>query len=162
MRQVPHTAFHSLEATHMKTILSQLNDNTWYENFTTLNQQEHSALHRVMYPFAEGKVHQREVVVLKVLKEERRLNAWVALLKELLHKNPFPPMSGGRVLLAIVREKLVDGKPVVAPHRNNMPPPPPPPPFMSAPIVPAVRPPPLPCVPKRTTISDLSLPRLPG
>jgi hypothetical protein len=158
MRQVPHSAFHSLEATHMKTILSQLNDNTWYQNFTTLNHSEHSALHRVMYPWAEGKVHEREVVVLKVLKEERKLNAWVALLKEILNKHPFPSMSGGRILLAIVRERLVDGKPVIPPHRVNLPPPPPPPPFIGAPVVPAVRPPPLPSAPRRTAISDLRVP----
>lgn len=74
MRQVPHSAFHSLEATHMKTILSQLNDNSWYQNFTSLNQVEHTALHRVLYPWADGKVHEREMVVLQVLKEESKLS----------------------------------------------------------------------------------------
>ena len=79
----------------------------------------------------------------------------MALLKELLNKNPFPPISNGRILLAIVREKLVDGKSIVAPHRINMPPPPP---IMPAPVVSAIRPPPLPISPRRSNISDLRCP----
>ncbi|CZS92142.1 uncharacterized protein RAG0_02635 [Rhynchosporium agropyri] len=39
-RLVPHSAFHTLEASHMKTILSQLNDNTWYKTFSTLQRAE--------------------------------------------------------------------------------------------------------------------------
>lgn len=159
IRQVPHSAFHSLEVTHMKTILSQLNDNTWYQNFTTLNQSEHEALHRVLYPWKDGRVHEREMVALKTVKNEKKLVAWVALLKELLNKHPFPPMSGGRVLLAIVREKLVDGKPILPPHRAQNHPPPPP---MLAPIVPAIRPPPLLCGSGKTTIQDLNSPPPPS
>lgn len=63
----------------MKTILSQLNDNSWYQNFTSLNQVEHSALHRVLYPWADGKVHEREMVVLQVLKEESKLSTSIFL-----------------------------------------------------------------------------------
>ncbi|KAH9222107.1 hypothetical protein DL95DRAFT_381418, partial [Leptodontidium sp. 2 PMI_412] len=82
-RLVPHSAFHTLEATHMRTILSQLNDNTWYKTFTTLDHVEHQTMERLIHPFVMGKMHERDVVVLKVL-EENKPNAWVVLLRDLL------------------------------------------------------------------------------
>src|ERR1700722_1112410 len=35
-RMVPHSAFHSLEYTHMRIILSQLQDNSWFKTFSDL------------------------------------------------------------------------------------------------------------------------------
>jgi hypothetical protein len=138
LREVPHSAFHSLEATHMKTILSQLNDNTWYKTFTTLNTFENQSLQRLLHPWVNGKIYDREMVVLKVL-HANKLNAWMFLLTELLRNQR---MGGdGRILLAIVREKLVDGKPL---SQHRMPPPgwptgpPPPMPRVIAPPVPHV------------------------
>jgi len=116
-RQVPHSAFHSLEATHMKTILSQLNDDEWYKAFNYLNPMEHGSLDRLVHPYAAGKIHEREVIVLKVI-QQNRFNAWMALLREILQRYP-APYGSGRVLLAIVREKLVDGKPLLPFHRGG-------------------------------------------
>jgi len=125
---VPHSAFHSLEATHMKTILSQLNDNSWYKTFSTLNTLEHGTLDRLIHPLFNGKIHDREVIVLKVL-QENRFNAWMALLSELLRNRPFSRPGAGRILLVICREKLIDGKPIpVLSGVLGIGPPPPPPP----------------------------------
>lgn len=160
LRQVPHSAFHTLEATHMKTILSQLNGSEWYKTFNSLDTYEHALISRLLHPWMNGKVYERELVVLKVL-EQNRLSAWMALLGELLRNRPFPYLANGRVLLAIVREKFVDGKPLkeARPPMGHPPPPPPPPPFPAAPIIPSIRPPPMPySPPRRTTISDLNGP----
>jgi hypothetical protein len=103
-RLVPHSAFHSLEATHMRTILSQLNDDTWYNTFTKMDAVEHSSLDRLIHPFVKGKIYERELVVLKVIHEKKF--AWAALLRAA----PPPPLySNSRVILAIVREKFLDG-----------------------------------------------------
>jgi len=123
-RAVPHSAFHSLEATHMKTILSQLNNNSWYKTYSTLEASEHATLDRMLHPWFKGKIHERELVVLKVL-QQNRLNAWVVLANELFRGRSFSEDGSGRVLLAICREKLVDGKPISL--GGSMPPPPPPP-----------------------------------
>lgn len=108
-REVPHSAFHSLETTHMKTILSQLNGNEWYKTFSTLDPSESSAIWRLLHPMWQGKVQERELLVLKVI-QENKTSEWMALLSEILRNRPFP--RAGRVLLVICREKLVDGKPM--------------------------------------------------
>jgi hypothetical protein len=127
-REVPHSAFHSLEATHMKTILSQLHDDTWYQTFSTLDIKEHNCLRRVLYHLSEGKVHDREIVVLKVV-EEDKLNVGTMLLNGLHLNQHSLDEAGGRRLLAIVREKLTDGKPLTRelPWHPLHPLPPPPP-----------------------------------
>ncbi|CAG8982253.1 hypothetical protein HYALB_00004487 [Hymenoscyphus albidus] len=117
-RLIPHSAFHSLESTHMKTILAQLNDDTWYTAYTSLNQQENMMLRNIIYPWVNGKTHERDIVALKVVQEQAKPNAWLALLREFRPKNeryhgpPQAPLPG-RVLLAIVREQLVNGKPLL-------------------------------------------------
>jgi hypothetical protein len=151
-RPVPHSAFHSLEATHMKTILSQINDNEWYKTFTTLDNWEHATLDRLLHPWALGKIQEREVVVLKVL-QQNRLSAWMALLSELLRSRPFPN-ANGRVILAITREKFLDGKPLPSGRYGCGPPPPPPPPPGWVPVPNTVRPPPLQSPSIQTRISE--------
>lgn len=111
LREVPHSIFHSLETTHMKTILSQLHDDTWYQTFSTLDIKEHSCLRRVLYHLSERRVHEREIVVLKVV-EEDKLNVGTTLLNGLRLSQQSLDEAGGRRLLAIVREKLADGKPL--------------------------------------------------
>jgi hypothetical protein len=107
-RQVPHSAFHSLEATHMRTILSQLNGDEWYDTFTKLDTFEHSTLERLVHPYFQGKLYERELVVLKVI-HEKKVNAWASLLRDVISKYP-AHYSSNRVVLAILREKLVDSK----------------------------------------------------
>jgi hypothetical protein len=109
IRLVPHSAFHSLEATHMRTILSQIDNDQWYDTFTKMDHSEHVALERLLRPFwVKGEKFERELVVLKVVHE--RQNEWAAVLRGMVSKFPTPYKS--RVLLAIVREKLLDGKPL--------------------------------------------------
>lgn len=127
-RHVPHSALHSLGATHMNTILSQLNDSTWYKTFSTLDIPEYSTVSRILHPSINGKTHERELVVLKVIQEEKT-SPWMVLMSEVIRNRPMP--RSGRVLLAICREKLVDGKPL--PNFQTIGPPPPqypPPPLM--------------------------------
>lgn len=133
-RLIPHSAFHSLESTHMRTILTQLNDDTWYTTYTSLNPHENMLLHNILYPWVNGKTHERNIVALKVVKEQVKPSAWLALLRELRpntgpnNGRPQPPPPG-RVLLAIVREQFVDGKPLLPSstlHDRLMGPPPPP------------------------------------
>ncbi|KAH7314112.1 hypothetical protein BKA65DRAFT_411336 [Rhexocercosporidium sp. MPI-PUGE-AT-0058] len=161
-RLVPHSAFHTLEATHMRTILSQLNDNTWYKTFTTLNPVEHQTMERLIHPFVMGYMHERNVVVLKVL-EENKPNAWMVLLRDLLKTHPPPYGSNDRVILAIMREKLLDGKPLppISFGVRGLPPPPPPAGFRGPPPPPtsAFRPPPgQPNHIRATRVFDLSIP----
>lgn len=132
-RLIPHSAFHSLESTHMRTILTQLNDDTWYTTYTSLNPHENMLLHDILYPWVNGKTHERNIVALKVVKEQIKPNAWLALLRELRPKTgpnhgPPPPPPTGRVLLVIVREQFVDGKPLLPASsvENRLRPPPPP------------------------------------
>jgi hypothetical protein len=157
LRRVPHSAFHTLEATHMKTILSQLNGNEWYKAFSNLDTYESSSITRLLHPYADGKIHERELVVLKVL-DQNRFNAWVRLIGQLLKSGPFPYVANGRLLLAIVREKFVDGKPLKDSCGFAPPGPPPPPPILVRPSIQA--PPSLPSPPalRRTTVSDLNGP----
>lgn len=159
LKQVPHSAFHSLEATHMKTILSQLNDDSWYKTFTSLSVTENQSLERVIRPPGlSGTV--RDVVVLKVI-ERNRLNSWVVLLRDIFQKYPLAYVMGpNRVLLVIVREKLVDGK---APDAiSNAGPKRGPPPHPGK--RPIIRPPPGLPTPTRTNsrISDLRFPPPPS
>lgn len=124
-KHVPHSALHSLGATHIKTILTQLNDNTWYKTFSTLDLSEYSTIHRILHPYMNGKTHERELVVLKVIQEEKT-SPLMALMSEVIRNRPLP--RSGRVLLAICREKLVDGKPLPILQTFIGPPGPPPPP----------------------------------
>ncbi len=94
----------------MRTILSQLNDDTWYDTFTTMNASEYAAVERLLHPWIKGQIHERQLVVLKVIHEKKE-SAWVALLRDTFTKNP-APCGNGRVILAIVREKFLDGKPL--------------------------------------------------
>ncbi|KAF7872597.1 hypothetical protein EAF04_003516 [Stromatinia cepivora] len=119
IRPIPHSAFHSLEATHMRTILSQLNDNTWFETFSSLTRLEHSTLDTAIYPC--GPKHlRREVVALKVLQENKN-NAWMRLIAGKLRTAILPQHSNGRVILAILREHLVDGERRAWVAHSNMP-----------------------------------------
>jgi hypothetical protein len=154
---IPHSAFHSLETTHMRTILSQLGNDSWCKTFTSLNMVEHLTLARVTCPFAFGKPHNREVLVLKVIKEEPKLTAWTALLRDIRRGSAYSSATyrDGRIILAIVREQFVDGKPLSASaFVPALPPPPPvarqyPPPGIFRPAF-MVPPPP----PSSTMISD--------
>ena len=148
LRQVPHSAFHSLEATHMKTILSQMNDSQWYKTFITLDPVEYSTLDRLLHPLVmeKGKFLEREVVVLKIL-QHNRCNAWMSLVTEFILNRPFTHESA-RVILAITREKLIDGDPL--PFAPRCRPPPPPPPGWTG----VVRPPPMPSVTFPNRISE--------
>ncbi|EPE31323.1 FYVE/PHD zinc finger [Glarea lozoyensis ATCC 20868] len=126
-KAIPHSSFHSLEATHMRTILSQLRSDAWYKTFTMLNSAEHMALGRITRFFSEGKMYEREVLVLKVIQETSRLTAWTALLGDLRRGNTHSTDYYGdsRTVLAIVRDQLVNGKPrEPMPSINRMPPPP--------------------------------------
>jgi hypothetical protein len=128
-KAIPHSSFHSLEATHMRTILSQLRSDAWYKTFTALDSAEHMALGRITQFFSGGKTYNREVLVLKIIKETPRLTAWTALLGDLRRGNTYSTDSYGdsRTVLAIVRDQLVDGKPreFSMPSIYNIPPPPP-------------------------------------
>ncbi|KAM0161165.1 hypothetical protein ACHAQE_004230 [Botrytis cinerea] len=108
IRPIPHSAFHSLETTHMRTILSQLNDNSWLETFSKLTRFEHNTLDIALCPYWKTELR-REVVVLKVL-QENKINAWMRLIAEKSDTPLLPQHSNGRVILAIVREHLDDGK----------------------------------------------------
>lgn len=109
LKQVPHSAFHSLEATHMRTILAQINNDDWYDTFTKMDAIEHAALERLLRPcWVKGQRYDRELVVLQVVHEKK--HAWALVLRDILAKFPAPYSNNSRVLLAIVREKLLDGK----------------------------------------------------
>jgi len=167
---IPHSSFHSLETTHMRTILSQLGDDAWCKTFSSLHPLEHATLSRIIHPFANGKFHDRQVLALKVIKERSRITAWTALLGDIRRGNAYSTSAhrDNRIILAIVREQFVDGKPLSDPALNRvqarppLPPPfPPPPPtttqYHSSGVF---RPPPPPRGPSpmhsNTTISDIS------
>ncbi|TGO52762.1 hypothetical protein BCON_0135g00110 [Botryotinia convoluta] len=118
IRPIPHSAFHSLEATHMRTILSQLNNNSWLETFSSLTRSEYSTLDIALCPFGQTKVR-REVVVLKVLQENKN-NRWMRLIANKSVTPILPQHSNGRIILAIVREHLDDGKRISPIPRGTM------------------------------------------
>ncbi|KAF7887189.1 uncharacterized protein EAF02_003836 [Botrytis sinoallii] len=99
VRPIPHSAFHSLETTHMRTILSQLNDNSWLETFSNLTRVEHSTLGIALCPCGQTKLR-REVVVLKVLQENKN-NLWMRLIANKSVTPLLPQHSNGRIILAI-------------------------------------------------------------
>ena len=161
---VPHSAFHSLETTHMKIVLSQLNDNSWYETFKTLDFLEHSSLNRLLQPWVNGKKYTRELLVLKDV-QRNRINAWMVLLSEFFSNQPLT--RNNKATLAIFREPLIDGKPLSAFHIGSPPPlpgpllpgppppgPPPPGPFPAPPV--SIRHPPLPSPLARTNKISVS------
>lgn len=106
LRKVPHSAFHSLEYTHMSTILWQLKDNTWFKTFSDLTDAEHDAMEKLLQKFPQdGKWFQRELVVLKIM-QENKYNAWVRVLEECMGLEwNTPHHENYRIILAIVREK---------------------------------------------------------
>ncbi|TGO28256.1 hypothetical protein BPAE_0030g00420 [Botrytis paeoniae] len=118
LRPIPHSAFHSLETTHMRTILSQLNDNSWLETFSNLTRVEHSTLGIALCPCGQTKLR-REVVVLKVL-QENKTNLWMRLIANKSVTPILPQHSNGRIILAIVREQLDDGKRISPIPRGTM------------------------------------------
>ncbi|KAH8590496.1 hypothetical protein B0O99DRAFT_598966 [Bisporella sp. PMI_857] len=125
-RAIPHSAFHSLESTHLRTILCQLNSSDWYKTFTTLDATEAVTLNRLTKQWVAGNSCDRELLVLKVL-HENRANRWMVRLSEFKHEHPISYREKGRTILAICREKLVDGKTVEERHMEalaRMPPPP--------------------------------------
>jgi len=145
----------------MRTILAQLNDDSWYKTFTSLNSTENQALQQVIRPLSLDPSMQREVVVLKVI-EQNRFGSWMVLLKELIHNPAAKNLAGNRVLLAIVREKMVNGKSVgkmlIQPEHSA------PLPGNLKPEHPVLRPPPGLPIPTRsiTRTSDLRFPPLPS
>ncbi|TAQ90242.1 hypothetical protein B7494_g1416 [Chlorociboria aeruginascens] len=169
LRLVPHSAFHGLESTHMRTILTQLKDDSWYKTFSVLRDEEHATLHRALRPWINGKCHQREIIVLKVL-QENKLNAWMRLITSLVkeYEVALPQHENGRIVLAILKEQLIGGKPItdqiphVQPPKTIPVPPPgdirPPPPRCAPPAPLGLRPPPLPPAPRPNPISDLNQP----
>ncbi|KAL3428373.1 hypothetical protein PVAG01_01882 [Phlyctema vagabunda] len=119
LRQVPHSAFHSLEMTHMRTLLKQINDNTWYKTFTDLTDIEHETLDRITTHRCGGKVFNRDVVALKVL-QANTFNAWMRLMTEKIAEDWIHPHhENHRVILAIVRERLNDRLPAPLPQKGQ-------------------------------------------
>ncbi len=119
LKDVPHSAFHPLEATHMRTILAQINNDDWYDTFTKLDAIEHAALERFLRPYwVKGQRYERELVVLKVVHEKK--HAWALVLRDILAKFPAPYSNNSRVLLAIARERLLDGKSVSQYSKLNL------------------------------------------
>lgn len=125
LRKVPHSAFHSLEYTHMRTILWQLKDNTWFKTFSDLTDAEHETMENLLRKFPQdGKWFQRELVVLKIM-QENKYNAWMRVLEDCMgFEWGIPHHENCRIILAIVREKQCDPDPLVvlparpAPPRN--------------------------------------------
>ncbi len=105
-RKIPHSAFHSLEYTHMRTIISQLNDNSWFKTFSDLTDCEHDTLNAIVGKhYDDGEMVNRELVALKVLRKNR-VNAWVRLVEYALRAHNFlPQFDNYRIVLAILREK---------------------------------------------------------
>ena len=145
---VPHSALHSLESTHLKTILAH---NAWYETYKTLDAPERTTLHNLLQtllPFSPVNTRKRELVSLKVL-QGNKANRWLHLCADLLRgstvspRGPLP-VALGRSILVICRENLVDGKPIQDIYALGPPlqqPPPPRPVGASAPL--PQQPPPL-------------------
>ncbi|PQE28936.1 hypothetical protein CJF30_00003963 [Rutstroemia sp. NJR-2017a BBW] len=108
---IPHSSFHSLEATHMRDILSQLNGNSWFETYSRLTPHEHDTLDAAIYQGLDpSEKAKREVVVLKLL-QQNKANAWLRLLTQKLGSEfVFPHHITERVILVILREQLVDGE----------------------------------------------------
>lgn len=108
-RKVPHSAFHSLEYTHMRTILWQLKDNTWFKTFSDLTDSEHNTMEKILQKFPQdGKWFQRELVVLKVM-QENKYNAWMRVMEDCMGLEwGKPHHENYRIILAIVREKQCD------------------------------------------------------
>ncbi|ESZ92932.1 hypothetical protein SBOR_6705 [Sclerotinia borealis F-4128] len=175
IRPIPHSAFHSLEATHMRTILSQLNNNSWFETYSKLTRTEHDVLGTAIHPFGTTDLR-REIVALKVLPENQN-NAWMCCLAGKLRTASLPQQSNGRVILAILREPLVDGERKAWVANGTMPPPdcgralyppprtfigargslpPPPPPPPPPPMFPNIKPLPI------TALNALNRPRFIG
>jgi hypothetical protein len=114
-RQVPHSAFHSLEYTHMRAILSQLKDDTWFKTFSDLIEKEHETMDRLLQKFwRDGKWFRRELVVLKIM-QQNRFNAWMRVIEECMGlQYTKPHHENYRILLAIVREKECDPDHIIA------------------------------------------------
>jgi hypothetical protein len=114
LRKVPHSAFHSLEYTHMRTILWQLKDNTWFKTFSDLTDAEHDAMENLLRKFLQdGKWFQRELVVLKIM-QENKYNAWMRVMEECMGlESGKPHHENYRIILAIVREKQCDPDTIV-------------------------------------------------
>ncbi|PQE31691.1 hypothetical protein CJF32_00007189 [Rutstroemia sp. NJR-2017a WRK4] len=108
---IPHSSFHSLEATHMRDILSQLNGNSWFETYSRLTPHEHDTLDAAIYQGLDpNEKAKREVIVLKLL-QQNKANAWLRLLTTKLgSEHIFPHHISERVVLVILREQLVDGE----------------------------------------------------
>lgn len=164
---VPHSDFHGLEATHMRTILSQLNDNSWFETFSNMTVTEKYKLDTAIHSTGQGNLR-REVVALRVLQENKN-SAWMRLLAGKLHTPDLPQHYNHRLILAILRGPLVDGeRKVSVPHgtipienlgRISLPPSPPPQAMLSN-----IRPPPTTATPtflSGTRLVDPDGPRLP-
>lgn len=102
----------------MGTILSQIDNNEWYDTFTKMDSAEHAVLASLLRPYwVKGERHERELVVLKVVHE--RKHAWAVVLRDILSKIPVVHTNNSRVLLAIVREKLFDGTPCPLYSKQN-------------------------------------------
>jgi hypothetical protein len=122
LRRVPHSAFHSLEYTHMRTILWQLKDNTWFKTFSDLTDAEHDAMEKMLQKFYhDGKWFQRELVVLKVM-QENKYNAWMRVMEDCMGLEwGKPHHENYRIILAIVREKQCESNILVGPRPPYIP-----------------------------------------
>jgi hypothetical protein len=115
--KVPHSAFHSLEYTHMRTILSQLKDNVWFKTFSDLRDIEQISLENITsIARHDGKFYARDLVVLKVLHENNG-NAWMRVLESCMLDETLPQHDNGRMVLAIVRETECEAPPKPAPPK---------------------------------------------
>lgn len=109
LRTVPRSTFHSLESTHLRDILSQLNGDAWYKTFATLNDVELESLGRVLHPQPSYKTQKRDLLVLKVAQQSKN-NALLTFAKKLLCKDSVRQEANGRAILAIVCVKGADRK----------------------------------------------------
>jgi hypothetical protein len=122
-RKIPHSAFHSLEYTHMRAILSQLHDNAWFKVYSELTDTEHDTLTGLLeIDFRNGKCFKRELVVLKVL-HQNRLNDWMNVLQDRMGVEGFlTHHENYRMILAIFREKECEVDDMEKPEISGLPP----------------------------------------
>ncbi|RDW91056.1 hypothetical protein BP5796_02221 [Coleophoma crateriformis] len=161
LREIPHSAFHTLESTHLRALLfhGSNTSNGWYKTFCKLTNDEHRQLDGVLHQRdANGVLRHREIVVLQVAKQNKA-NMWLRMLVRRLGNGTRVELPvevrNNRVILAIMREKISENIPPLPAgtyaYLGAHPPPPP--------VVPVsqVRVPPLPIIKRPDGPSDLRI-----
>ncbi|RDW58096.1 hypothetical protein BP6252_13507 [Coleophoma cylindrospora] len=161
LREIPHSAFHTLESTHLRALLlhGSNTSNDWYKTFCKLTNDEHRQLDGVLHQRdANGVLRHREIVVLQVAKQNKA-NVWLRMLARRLGNGTRAELPvearNNRVILAIMREKISENIPTLPAgtyeYLGAQPPPPPVP-------VPQLRIPRLPIIRRPDGPSDLRIP----